>query len=180
MLDLECFEPEAEDVAAAVGDDDDDDDDEDENEDDADEDVKPKTTQDKKGKGKAKAPATPRFLEISDDEDEDLPDPSNFFDVKPKIKPEEDVKPKHESLSRVKNEDRDLKPYLSSPSVRDIKPIPSSSKKPKKEEGDAKEEEKPELQMSPLVPSTKVSLSLFPSRIRKSTVSHSPSTPLYR
>ncbi|GAA5877108.1 hypothetical protein JCM16303_006169 [Sporobolomyces ruberrimus] len=159
LLDLECFEPEAEDVAAAVGDDDDDDDDdedEDEDEDDADEDVKPKTTQDKKGKGKAKAPATPRFLEISDDEDEDLPDPSNFFDVKPKIKPEEDVKPKHESLSRVKNEDRDLKPYLSSPSVRDIKPVPSSSKKPKNEEGDAKEEEKPELQMSPLVPSTKM------------------------
>ncbi|GAA5986705.1 hypothetical protein JCM5350_001460 [Sporobolomyces pararoseus] len=164
LFDLECFEPDLDEVEAAV--------EAKEAQEDkkadpkAKFDIKPKVKgENMKGKGSS-PPA--RIVEISDD-DEDLPDPSTLFDLKPRIKPEQgdDVKPRLSSASRVKKEEKDVKPRFSSPSIRDAKPrvgtpstqdrkpTPSSSSKLKSEvKGEESEEGK--LEMSPLVPSTKM------------------------
>ncbi|GAA6012599.1 hypothetical protein JCM11491_005448 [Sporobolomyces phaffii] len=158
LFDLECFEATQDEVDAAL--------ELREQEPASVNDVKPRL-QDKNGKGKAKEEpiefSSSRFIELTDDEDEDLPDPSTFFDMKPKIKPEHgDVKPKiGGSASRVKKEEKDVKPRFGSPSVRDIKPLPTSSsatkvKQEKKIKKDDDAQDEAELQMSPLVPSTKM------------------------
>ncbi|GAA5899588.1 uncharacterized protein JCM6883_005267 [Sporobolomyces salmoneus] len=166
LFDLECFEPTSDEITTALEEQEDNDDKLPEKEESP---RKPRVTEEK-------VKPSARIVELSDDDDDDLPDPSKFFDFKPKIKAEDrdfDVKPKIGSSSRVKKEKeekKDRKPRIGTPAVKDSKPridspavrgrvqTPSSSsssrvqKKVKGEEG----EEKEKLEMSPLVPSTKM------------------------
>ncbi|GAA5923147.1 uncharacterized protein JCM15063_003551 [Sporobolomyces koalae] len=189
-VDLECLEPDGDELEAAIEEaeeqadkdfieddeetqadrdfivDDDVEEEEDEEEEEEEVDIKPRFTADRKGKAKATEPI---MVELSDDDD--LLDPSMFFDIKPKVKPEPDVKPNLASTSRTiaKMEPLDVKPRIGSSATRDVKPIrdikpiravkldpstPVSLQKIKEDEKVKKE--RPELEMSPLEPSTKM------------------------